>query len=72
MTINERKMAIAYANLLNIQELVQHICRMESYQLFSDKARKAFAAVGMNMDIILADVNRYMYEHTDFESDKDK
>lgn len=43
MTIDERKMAIAYGDLLNMQELVQHILMMDTDKLFNPETRKAFA-----------------------------
>ena len=69
MTIDERKMAIAYGDLLNIQELVQHIIRMKSYVLFGEDAKMAFAEIQEDVDRVLADAGRYMSEHTDFNAE---
>ena len=70
MTIDERKMTIAYADLLNIQELVQHILRMDAEELFGKDARKAFALVDFNLNKVMVDVGRYMSEHTDFNKEE--
>ena len=43
MTVDERKMAIAYADVLNMEELAQHILRMDADELFKPETRKAFA-----------------------------
>ena len=43
MTVDERKMTIAYGDLLNMQELVQHIFKMDAYELFNSEAKKAFS-----------------------------
>ena len=69
MTVDERKMAIAYADLLNIQELVQHILRIKSYDLFDKDAKMAFSEIQEDIDRVLACVWRYMSEHTDFNAE---
>lgn len=66
MTADERKMAIAYADLLNMKELAQHILRMDADELFKPETRKAFAQIAFQLDIVLADVRHYMSRHTDF------
>lgn len=66
MTVDERKMTIAYADLLNIQELVQHIFKMGADELFSPFARKAFAKISIQLDTAMADVRSYVSLHTDF------
>ena len=70
MTIDERKMTIAYADLLNMQELVQHILRMDADELFNPESRKAFAQIAFQLDTVMADVGNYMSRHTDFNEDK--
>ena len=70
MTIDERKMTIAYADLLNMQELVQHILRMDADELFNPESRKAFAQIAFQLDAVMADVGNYMSRHTDFNEDK--
>ena len=69
MTIDERKMAIAYADLLNIQELVQHILRMDADELFNPSAHEKFALAANCLDIVMTDVGKYMSEHTDFNTE---
>jgi hypothetical protein len=66
MTIDERKMTIAYADLLNIQELVQHILRMDADELFNPETRKAFAQIAFQLDAVIADAGHYVSSHTDF------
>lgn len=66
MTIDERKMTIAYADLLNIQELVQHILRMDADELFNPETRKAFAQIAFQLDDVIADAGHYVSLHTDF------
>ena len=70
MTIDERKMAIAYADLLNIQELAQHIMRMDADELFSPEARKTFFQIAFQLDSVIADVGHYMSTHTDFNKEE--
>ena len=72
MTIDERKMAIAYADLLQMQELVQHILRMDAEELFGKDARKAFALVDFNLNKVMVDVGRYMSEHTELNKPGEK
>lgn len=66
MTIDERKMTIAYADLLNIQELVQHILRMDADELFNPETRKAFAQIAFQLDAVIAVAGHYVSLHTDF------
>lgn len=70
MTVDERKMTIAYADLLNMQELVQHIMLMDADELFSPEAKKAFAQIVIQLDNVMADAGHYMASHTDFNEDK--
>ena len=70
MTIDERKMTIAYADLLNIQELVQHILRMDADELFNPETRKAFAQIAFQLDAVMADVGHYVSRHTDFNKEE--
>lgn len=72
MTIDERKMAIAYADLLNMQELVQHILRMDADELFKPETRKAFAQIALQLDSVMADVGHYVSSHTDFNKENDE
>lgn len=69
MTVDERKMTIAYADLLNIQELVQHILRMDADELFNPSARKAFAQIAIQLDMVMACAAQYVASHTDFNKE---
>ena len=69
MTIDERKMAIAYGDLLNMQELVQHILAMDADELFKPETRKAFAQIAIQLDNVMADVGQYMSRHTEFNKE---
>ena len=69
MTIDERKMAIAYADLLNIQELVQHIMRMDADELMDKDTRFALVQLTFNIDRVVSGVGKYMSENTDFNKE---
>ena len=69
MTIDERKMAIAYADLLNIQELAQHIMRMDADELMDKDTRFALIQLTFNIDRVVSGVGKYMSENTDFNKD---
>ena len=71
MTIDERKMAITYGDLICIQDLIQHILRMDADELLSQYARKAFMCASMDMDKVVAEVGHWISTHTDF-NDKEK
>ena len=71
MTIDERKMTIAYGDLLNIQELVQHILRMDADELFNPESRKAFAQIAVQLDMVMADVGQYVARRTEFSKEND-
>lgn len=70
MTVDERKMAIAYADLLNIQELVQHILRMDANDLFNPSAQEKFTLAANCLDVVMADVGSYVSSHTDFNKEE--
>lgn len=69
MTIDERKMTIAYADLLNIQELVQHILRMDADELMDKDTRFALVQLTFNIDRVVSGVGKYMSENTDFNKE---
>ena len=71
MTIDERKMAIAYADLLNMQELAQHILRIDADELFNPETRKAFAKISIQLDTVTVDIGRYVSQHTEFNKEND-
>lgn len=70
MTVDERKMAIAYADLLNMQELAQHIMQMDVDDLMDEDTRLAFVKLTLNLDKVAAKVGKYMSEHTEFNEEK--
>ena len=63
-------MTIAYADLLNIQELVQHILRMDADELFKPETRKVFAQIAFQLDTVMADVGQYVSRHTEFNKEE--
>ena len=69
MTIDERKMTIAYADLLNIQELAQHILRMDADELMDKDTRFALVQLTFNIDRVVSGVGKYMSENTDFNKE---
>lgn len=70
MTVDERKMTIAYADLLNIQELVQHILRMDADELFNPAAKKAFDQIVLQLDMVMACAAQYVARHTKFDKEE--
>lgn len=69
MTIDERKMAIAYADLLNMQELTQHILHMDADEIMDKDTRFALVQLTFNLDKVVSGVEKYMSEHTDFNKE---
>ena len=70
MTVDERKMTIAYANLLNMQELAQCILRMDADELFKPETRKMFTQIAFKLDDVMVDVGHYVSSHTDFNKEE--
>ena len=70
MTVDERKMTIAYGDLLNIQELVQHILKMDANELFNPAAKKAFAQIVLQLDMVMACAAQYVALHTEFNKEE--
>ena len=70
MTVDERKMAIAYADLINMQELVQHIMRMDADELMDNDTRFALVQLTFNLDKVASGVGKYMSKHTDFNTEE--
>lgn len=71
MTVDERKMFIAYGGLLCIQDLIQHVLRMDADEMLSEDARRAFMCASTDMDKVVADAGRWMSAHTEFDKEKE-
>ena len=69
MTVEERQMTIAYSDLLNIQELVQHILKMGANELFNPSAQEKFTLAANCLDMVMTDVRSYVSSHTDFSKE---
>ena len=69
MTVNERKMTIAYADLLNIQELAQHILKIDVDDLLNPETRKEFAQIVIQLDMVMANVRSYVSSRTDLSKE---
>lgn len=72
MTLDERKMAIAYADMICVEELIQHILRIGAYELLSNKCKARFAEAEMWLGSVKGEFSVLMAEHTDFGSEDDQ
>jgi len=66
MTIEERQVSIAYADMLDIGETLQHILQIGAFDRLSDKAKKAFIEAEYRLMDVKYDLYAYMAEHTDW------
>ena len=66
MTVEERKMTVAYADLLNVQDLLQHVVKMGVIRVIDPKARLALASASVDIETVIASVVGYISAHTDF------
>lgn len=70
MTKDEREMSIAYANLIQICELLQHIVRAGAYNMLSCECKKDFIDAEEALIRVKEEMFGYMSEHTDFRDGK--
>lgn len=43
MTLDERRMVIAYADMIQVSDLIQHVMRIEAYDLLTADSKRALA-----------------------------
>lgn len=69
MTLDERRMAIAYADLITICELVLHIMKIETYDLLTPGCRMDLANAEDALWRVKDEVGRYVSAHTAYDID---
>ena len=70
MTYDERRMCVGYSNLIEIQDLVQHIYRVGAVNLLSPKSKKLIISIEDKLGKVMDEMYKYVSSHT--EDDKEK
>ena len=70
MTYDERRMCVGYSNLIEIQDLVQHIYRVGAFNLLSPKSKKLIISIEDKLGKVMDEMYKYVSSHT--EDDKEK
>ena len=69
MTIDERRMCIAYADMISIRDLMQHILKVNAYSLLSSDGRTHFANAEIALDRVGEEFEEMLCRRTDYGSD---
>ena len=72
MTIDERRVAIAYADILNIEELIQHVIRIGACDVISRESVASLAYAGDEIGKVKIQLGQFLSKHTDFGGDLPK
>jgi len=67
MTIDERRMCIAYAYLIQIGELIQHVLKVDAYELLSKERKRDLASAELALDGVRGEIGRYVSSHVDLD-----
>ena len=70
MTYDERRMCVGYSNLIEIQDLVQHIYRVGAFNLLSPKSKKLIISIEDKLGKVMDEMYKYVSSHT--EDDKER
>lgn len=66
MTLDERKITIAYADMLRVGDLIQHVLDIGAYELLSNTGKARFADAELLLGSVRSEFSVLMAEHTDF------
>ena len=69
MTLDERRMCIAYADMIQVEDLIQHVLRVDADKLLSAKRRMDLASATLCLERVKCEILRYVFEHTCCDGD---
>lgn len=67
MTIDERRMSIAYTDLIQVGELIQHVIRVNACELLSDERKRDLASAELALGRVRGEIEKYVSSHTDLD-----
>lgn len=67
MTLDERRMCIAYADLIQVGELIQHVLRIDAYELLSKERKGDLASAELALERVRGEIEKYVSSHTDLD-----
>ena len=67
MTLDERRTCIAYADLIQICELIQHVLTVDAYELLSKERKRDLASAELALERVRVEIEKYVSSHTDFD-----
>jgi hypothetical protein len=69
MTLDERRMCIAYADMIQVEDLLQHVLRVDADKLLSAERRRDLASATLSLERVKCEIQKYVSEHTDYDGD---
>lgn len=66
MTKSERTLAISYADIIQVEDLLQHILRIDGDYLLSQDGRRKFAQAQILLEQVHTEYSKLMAQATDF------
>lgn len=60
-------MCIAYADLIQVCELIQHVIKVGAYELLSKERKGDLASAKLSLDRVRGEIEKYVSSHTDFD-----
>ena len=65
MTLNERRMVIAYADMIQVSDLIQHVMRIGAYEMLTADGRQALADADEAICKVKNEMMEYTFAHLD-------
>lgn len=76
MTLDERRMVIAYADMIQVSDLIQHVLRIGAYDLLTADSKRALADADEAIREVHNEIMKYTLDHLDKDTlrkeDKEK
>ena len=65
MTLDERRMVIAYADMIHANDLIQHVMRIGAYDLLTADGKRALADADEAVCKVKNEIMEYTFAHLD-------
>jgi len=65
MTLDERRMMIAYADMIQVNALIQHVLRNGAYDLLTADGKRAIADADEAINKVKNEMMEYTFAHLD-------
>lgn len=65
MTLDERRMVIAHADMIQVSDLIQHVMRIGAYDLLTADSKRALADAEEAIGKVHNEIMKYTFDHLD-------